>query len=295
MNAGGSLYDGAREDISWNSDTIVKANLGRNAWTLEIAVPWASLKAQPKAGKVVGFNVCRDRNLGDKEWTNWARTITGFHDPARFAHLVLSGTPDQIGKLAAELRKGDRSGPVAIFSSEGFSKNTYAELASATFTEVGKLLVDLEAECAREKDPATATELRKWVDGYQQRVGEFRARSQGLMDAASWVRLDVDVQKLVPDRKRAVVEAPLSALPAGMALAGRIKELRSDLPCVLYGGEAPCGPADDELRGSADKHPEQEYSEKQHVERFSSAGRRFSTRPPVECHGADAGLAPPHL
>ena len=42
----------------------------------------------------------------------------------------------------------------------------------------------------------------------------------------------------------AVVIGPgLGALPAGMALAGRLKDLRGDLPCVLYGGEAPCGPA----------------------------------------------------
>lgn len=42
----------------------------------------------------------------------------------------------------------------------------------------------------------------------------------------------------------AVVIGPgLSALPAGLALAGRLKELRGDLPCVLYGAEAACDPA----------------------------------------------------
>jgi CheY-like chemotaxis protein len=42
----------------------------------------------------------------------------------------------------------------------------------------------------------------------------------------------------------AVVIGPgLSALPAGMALAGRLKELRGDLPCVLYGTDSRCGPA----------------------------------------------------
>ncbi len=55
----------------------------------------------------------------------------------------------------------------------------------------------------------------------------------------------LDVVAEEPGFFDAVVIGPgLSALPAGMALAGRIKELRSDLPCVLYGGEAPCGPAD---------------------------------------------------
>lgn len=42
----------------------------------------------------------------------------------------------------------------------------------------------------------------------------------------------------------AVVIGPgLSALPAGLALAGRLKELRGGLPCVLYGAEAACDPA----------------------------------------------------
>ncbi|MFP5514064.1 MAG: hypothetical protein ACLGJC_13365 [Alphaproteobacteria bacterium] len=53
----------------------------------------------------------------------------------------------------------------------------------------------------------------------------------------------LDVVAEEPGFFDAVVIGPgLSALPAGMALAGRIKELRSDLPCVLYGMEAPCGP-----------------------------------------------------
>ncbi|CAO3457348.1 hypothetical protein [Azospirillum largimobile] len=54
----------------------------------------------------------------------------------------------------------------------------------------------------------------------------------------------VDVVAEEPGFFDAVVIGPgLSALPAGLALAGRLKELRGDLPCVLYGGDAPCGPA----------------------------------------------------
>jgi hypothetical protein len=212
MNAGPSLYDGRGEDVAWNSDTIVKSHLGRDFWALEIAVPWSSLASKPAVGKLVGFNICRDRNLGDKEWTNWARTMGGFHDPIRFAHLVLSGTPDQIGKLATQLRKGEHSGPITIFSSEGFSQSTYAQLAATAFGDLQKLLTDLDAERARETDAASGAELGKRLDSYRQRVGEFRDRSQGQLDAASWVRLDVDIQKLIVEMKRVVWEARLSAL-----------------------------------------------------------------------------------
>jgi hypothetical protein len=216
MNAGPSLYDGRGEDVAWNSDTIVRSQLAKNGWTLEIAVPWSSLATKPAAGKLVGFNICRDRNLGDKEWTNWARTMGGFHDPIRFAHLVLSGTPDQIGKLSAQLRKGERGGPITIFSSEGFSQSTYSQLAGAAFADLEKLLADLDAERAREKDAAAAAELGKRLDAYRQRVGEYRARSQGQIDAAEWVRLDVDIQKLIREMKQVVWEARLSALLSGI-------------------------------------------------------------------------------
>lgn len=54
----------------------------------------------------------------------------------------------------------------------------------------------------------------------------------------------LDVVAEEPGFFNAVVIGPgLSALPAGMALAARLKELRGDLPCVLYGGHALCGPA----------------------------------------------------
>ncbi len=216
MNAGPSLYDGRGEDVVWNSDTIVKSSLGKDGWVLEIAVPWSSLASKPAPGKLVGFNVCRDRNLGDKEWTNWSRTMSGFHDPIRFAHLVLSGTPDQIGKLSTQLRKGDRGGPITIFSSQGFSQSTYAQLAGAAFADVEKLLADLNAECAREKDPAASAELAKRLEAYRQRVGEYRDRSRGKLDAAAWVRLDVDIQKLIREMKQVVWEARLSALLSGI-------------------------------------------------------------------------------
>lgn len=216
MNAGASLYDGRGEDTSWNSDTIVKSHLSGDFWSLEVAVPWASLNARPQPGKVVGFNVCRDRNLGDKEWTNWSRTQTGFHDPARFAHLVLGGTAEQIGKLASELRRGDRTGPIIVYSSEGFSKRTYSQLAAAAFADLSKLLDDLQAEQAREQDPAAAAELGKRISESRQQVSSLQQRCAGAPDAAAWARLDIDIQKQIRALKKVVWEARLSALLSGI-------------------------------------------------------------------------------
>ena len=194
----------------------MKAWRDKDFWSLEVAIPWADLGATPRPGKIVGFNVCRDRNIGEKEWTNWSRTKSGFHDPFRFADLVLSGTPDLIGKLAGQLRQGDRTGPMVVYSAEGFSKQTYAQLAASAFADLDKLMTTLEAERKREPSPAAANELGKRLEGYRAQVAEMRTRAQGNLDAADWTRLDLQMQKLIVRLKGVIWEARLKALLDGI-------------------------------------------------------------------------------
>src|SRR3990170_1107489 len=106
-------------------------HLDDTAWTLEVAIPWADLGLiSPQSGDLLGFNVCRNRYLsGRTEWSNWAQTKGNFHDVERFAHLVLSPTPEEIGRLGGELRKGERSGPILLFGPEGYSGTSYRALA----------------------------------------------------------------------------------------------------------------------------------------------------------------------
>lgn len=213
FNAAGSLYDGYREDTSWNSDATVKAYRGENFWSVEIAVPWKPMAGKPAAGKVVGFNVNRDRHLGvDKQWCTWAKVLNGFHDPERFAHAVLSGTPEQMGKLQKELRKGDRTGPIMVYSHEGFSKESYTGLAAASLAQLQKLLADLRAEQKREKDPGAAAELDKRLTEFERAAKGFEQRAGSKLDAAEWIRLDRDMQTAVTSLQRVVSEARLAAL-----------------------------------------------------------------------------------
>ncbi|MEN6545238.1 MAG: sugar-binding protein, partial [Armatimonadia bacterium] len=178
FNAAGSLYDGFREDTSWNSGATVKAYRDADFWSVEIAVPWKPMDGKPAAGKVVGFNVNRDRHLGvDKQWCTWAKVQNGFHDPERFAHAVLSGTPEQIGKLQKEIRKGDRTGPIMVYSHEGFAKESYTGLAAASLAQLQKLLTDLRAEQKREKDPGASAELDKRLTEFEQLVGTYQQRA----------------------------------------------------------------------------------------------------------------------
>jgi hypothetical protein len=161
FNVAGSLYDGEREATVWNSSAQVTTHLGQDFWSAEVAVPWEPLKAKPQAGQVVGFNVNRNHRIGEKIWATWARVMNGFHDPERFAHLVLSGTPEMIGNLSQEFRKGGRTGPITVFSAEGFAQTSYARLAEAAFAEVERLLADLDEERRQEKDPAAAAEIER--------------------------------------------------------------------------------------------------------------------------------------
>jgi len=216
FNVAGSLYDGEQESTAWNSNATVATHMGADFWSVEIAVPWEPLKARPQPGKVVGFNVNRDRNVGDKTWGTWARVMNGFHDPQRFAHLVLSGTPEMIGKLSAEFRKGGRTGPVTVYSAEGFAQTSYANLAAAAFGEVEKLLANLAEERRKEQDPAAATEIGRRVDEYRAKLASLKQQGAGKLDAAAWTRLDLDLQGIVGQLSKTVWEARLTALLNGI-------------------------------------------------------------------------------
>ena len=216
FNVAGSLYDGEREATVWNSGADVKAYVGDTFWSAEVAVPWGPLKAKPGPGKVVGFNVNRDRNIGEKTWSTWARVQGGFHDPERFAHLVLSGTPEMIGKLSHEFRKGGRTGPITVFSPEGFAQTSYTKLAEAAFAEVEKLLADLEAVRRMDKEPGVAAQIKRRLDEYQRKLASLKGESKGKLDAATWTRLDIEVQTLVGQLRKTVAEARLTALLNGI-------------------------------------------------------------------------------
>jgi len=62
-----------------------------NAWTLEIAIPWASLERAPKAGELWGFNLCRSRQakgLAQREHSAWSCTYGGFARIENLGHIV---------------------------------------------------------------------------------------------------------------------------------------------------------------------------------------------------------------
>jgi len=215
-NLAGSFYDSHRTETSWNSTTQLKTRVVDGAWELEMAIPWKEIGVTaPEAGRVVGFNVCRDRYAGgSREWSNWSQTMANFHDVARFAHLVLSPTEAALGKLGQELRKGDRRGPILIFSQEGQAGKAYLAMAREALRGLDAQLALLAAEAARERVPAARDEVTRRLEAARRQLEPYRARIQAAkaLDGAEWTRRSVEMAALGARFGELVWEARLAAL-----------------------------------------------------------------------------------
>ena len=92
VNSLGVVYDskGMSQPKSWDAEIQARGKLGHEHWTLEIAVPLASLSAQlPVAGHVWRLNLCRTERPQEELYSSWAPVSTkGFHSPECFGYLV---------------------------------------------------------------------------------------------------------------------------------------------------------------------------------------------------------------
>jgi len=220
-NAAGSVWDSHGSDATWNAAVAAAAKVdpAGKQWTLEFAVPWEDLGVAPNAGAIVGFNVCRDRHLGNaREWSNWSQTQANFHDPERFAHLVLGATPEQLARLGPEFRKGDRHGRLVIYSSEGFANTSYLALARDSLRKLDEQLADLAKVAEEQRDAATRAELDKRLQAYRDEIRPFQQQvAEGsAIDAAAWMKIDLRVDQLTRELGEALWEARLAALLSGI-------------------------------------------------------------------------------
>jgi len=216
-SAAGSVWDSRGSDTGWNADVTAATSIDEAAkqWTLEFAVPWKGLGVEPTPGAVVGFNVCRDRFLGgSREWSNWSQTQANFHDPERFAHLVLDTTPEQLGSMAGEFRKGDRHGRLVIYSSEGFANISYLAMAKESLRKLEEQLGGLERVAGEPADAATRAELEKRLRAYRAEIEPFQQQVEtgASLDAAAWMKIDLRVDQLSRELGEVIWEARLAAL-----------------------------------------------------------------------------------
>ncbi len=88
VNAGGSVYDARCTpalDSGWNGTWTARTARAGEAWTVEIAVPLATLSAKP-AG-LWRLNLGREE-ADTKRASCWCPLLGGFHTPARFGELA---------------------------------------------------------------------------------------------------------------------------------------------------------------------------------------------------------------
>ena len=219
VNAAASMYDSRKTEPAWNARVTAATALADEHWTIEFAIPWQDLGIEPGADVVVGINICRDRQIGAaKQWSNWSRTRANFHDPQRFGHVVLNPSPTGMGRLGAEFRKGQRSGPIAIYGQAGFAQTTYRSMAKNAVADLDVRLAALGSASDRELSAAARQELSRLVAAYRERTAPVRAavaKSEAL-DAREWTRMDMEISRIARELDEAVWTAKLAALLSGL-------------------------------------------------------------------------------
>jgi hypothetical protein len=96
INSLGNCYEasvdakGGGRDAAWNPDCRVAAAFGDKEWTIELAIPFASLGiAVPKPGTIWGFNLNREapRSPHTESAGSWAMS-GAFNDPMQFGEII---------------------------------------------------------------------------------------------------------------------------------------------------------------------------------------------------------------
>lgn len=215
INAAASVYDSIRSDVAWSADVRAATELGETGWTLEVAIPWADMGATPEPGKVIGFNVCRDRYAGaDKEWMNWSQTKANFHDPLRFAHAVLSPDAQRLGALEAEYRKGGRSGAILFLGLAGLTEAAYRALSREALVTSAESLAQMEGALEAEGEQGAREELARRIAEYREELAGFadQVESGKPLGTDEWKRMTLRLAQMLVELDRVVWEARLSAL-----------------------------------------------------------------------------------
>lgn len=218
VNAAGSIYDSRGEDPSWSAAVRAGVSTSATGWTVEIAVPWQDLGVTPRAGLLLGLNVCRDRFIGDRQWSNWARVSTGFHDPVRFGHVILEGTPETISSLSSALRQGERTGAITFFTQAGLADTSYRAVAEAGLKQVQEQVAALLRQAEQESSPACRAELAalgRGLEAENRRLADHLA-GQAQLDARQWHGVDRQLSAARVTLTQAIWAARLKALLADL-------------------------------------------------------------------------------
>ena len=185
INSRGTVYDalenptaiGATATITWDSDIKVKTAIGRDAWELRAALPFANLvKEPPKSGSTWRFNLCRNRfsEPGKPPYSAWSLTPAGFKDPPRFG-IITFNTREDRGRTVwncdfESVAFALESGEIPLIGRDGWYENTaYADRGWDRSWKVSdgggnrRAVCDINATCPSDVVPMHAVQVSPGV------------------------------------------------------------------------------------------------------------------------------------
>ena len=87
---------GGVKNSEWNGEWTAAAQKGEKGWSVEVAIPFATLgigRPARRLGARLGINLAREETP-HKEVSAWALTFGSFHQPAMFGELLLGEQPE---------------------------------------------------------------------------------------------------------------------------------------------------------------------------------------------------------
>ena len=98
VNSRGTTYEANEKNPEWNPDLEVAVAKTKDAWTVEMAIPWRELGGAPAPGETWRANVCRERKV-ESELSCWSCTYGNFSKPQRFGEMVFTDPVPRLKRL----------------------------------------------------------------------------------------------------------------------------------------------------------------------------------------------------
>ncbi len=171
VNAAGLVRDSRGRNAAWNSTARAQAQQNPEAWSVELAIPFADLELTLQTDTVWGVNLVRNDRVNG-ETVTWS--LGGFHVPTRFGNVrldpdlsdclqpALSRELDRLATRAGKLRK--ELGDAKVGAAD-------APKAFAHLQQLERSLAKLRAERA----PGGWRELRSRVASLDALISRSRA------------------------------------------------------------------------------------------------------------------------
>ena len=145
VEAFGATYESKWEDRKWHAPWQSATRVGKQGWTVELAIPFGSIAPGAKLPpRFVRANFCRTRRLDPGESSAWSPTFGLFHNPARFGGLALGpGSDVQLDK--AVVREQSR-GVYTVSAAIGSTAKAPRPLAATLHRKVGNKLAPVASQ-----------------------------------------------------------------------------------------------------------------------------------------------------